>query len=285
MAMSRHGLSQRRACLLVGVDPMTVRREPEPDNPQVRARMREIAAERRRFGYRRIGLMLEREGITMNHKKLRRLYAEEGLAVKRRRGRKRATGTRAPKDMPQRPNDRWSLDFLSDVFEPGRRFRILAVIDDCTRECLALIADTSLSGRRVARELDGLIRLYGKPATIVSDNGTELTSRAILEWQNKTRVAWHYIAPGKPTQNAFIESFNGRLRDELLNEEVFASLADARRKLAIWRYDYNTIRPHSALKGDTPTHARRALEQSEGSTPGARAYPSTMRYAEPGLSL
>ena len=262
MAMSRHGLSQRRACLLVGVDPMTVRREPEPDNPQVRARMREIAAERRRFGYRRIGLMLEREGITMNHKKLRRLYAEEGLAVKRRRGRKRATGTRAPKDMPQRPNDRWSLDFLSDVFEPGRRFRILAVIDDCTRECLALIADTSLSGRRVARELDGLIRLYGKPATIVSDNGTELTSRAILEWQNKTRVAWHYIAPGKPTQNAFIESFNGRLRDELLNEEVFASLADARRKLAIWRYDYNTIRPHSALKGDTSTHARRALAVS-----------------------
>ena len=129
------------------------------------------------------------------------------------------------------------------------------------------------------------IRLHGKPATIVSDNGTELTSRAILEWQNRTGVNWHYIAPGKPTQNAFIESFNGRLRDELLNEEVFASLADARRKLAIWRYDYNTIRPHSALKGDTPKDARRALEQPEGSALGARAYPATMRYAEPGLSL
>ncbi len=247
--------------------------------------MREIAGERRRFGYRRIGLMLEREGITMNHKKLRRLYTEEGLAVKRRRGRKRATGSRAPLDVPLRPNDRWSLDFLSDVFEPGRRFRIFAVIDDRTRENLALVADTSLSGQRVARELDRLIRLYGKPTTIVSDNGTELTSRAILEWQNETGIVWHYIAPGKPTQNAFIESFNGRLRDELLNEEVFTSLADARRKLAIWRHDYNTIRPHSALKGDTPTDARRALEQFEGSTHGARANTSTMRYAETGLFL
>ncbi len=246
--------------------------------------MREIAGERRRFGYRRIGLLLEREGVYMNHKKLRRLYKEEGLAVRRRRGRKRATGARAPLDAPLRANARWSMDFLSDVFEPGRRFRILAVIDDCTRESLALIADTSLSGRRVARELDSLVRLYGKPATMVSDNGTELTSRAILEWQNETGVAWHYIAPGKPTQNAFIESFNGRLRDELLNEEVFTSLADARRKLAIWRYDYNTLRPHSALDGATPTQARRALELLEGSTPGVLAKPSPMRYAETGLS-
>lgn len=208
--MSVHDISQRRACRLVGVDPKTVRRERLPDCSGIRQRMHEIASERRRFGYRRIGLMLEREGIKMNHKKLRRLYGEEGLAVKRRRGRKRATGTRAPLDAPERPNERWSLDFLSDVFEPGRRFRILAVIDDCTRENLGLIADTSISGARVARELDALIRLYGKPQTIVSDNGTELTSRSMLEWQNTTGVNWHYIAPGKPTQNAFIESFNGK---------------------------------------------------------------------------
>lgn len=246
--------------------------------------MRAIASERRRFGYRRVGLMLEREGVTMNHKKLRRLYKEEGLAVKRRRGRKRATGTRRPLDTPTRPNERWSLDFVSDVFGEARRFRMLGVVDDATRECLGLIADTSLSGARVARELDAIIRLYGKPKTIVSDNGTELTSRAILEWQNDSGVAWHYIAPGKPTQNAFIEAFNGRLRDELLNEEVFTSLADARRKLSLWRYDYNNIRPHSALNGQSPASARRALELSDGSAHGALAKPETMKYLTAGLS-
>ena len=224
---------------MVGVDPKTVRRERAPDCPEVRARMRAIAVERRRFGYRRIGLMLEREGVVMNHKKLRRLYREEGLTVRRRRGRKHATGTREPMPVPAAPGERWSLDFLSDVFGPGRRFRILAVIDDHTRECLALVADTSISGARVGRELDAVMRVYGKPTTIVSDNGTELTSRAMLKWQGEAGVAWHYIAPGKPTQNAFIESFNGRLRDECLNEEVFDSLAHARRVLARWRHDYN----------------------------------------------
>ena len=282
--MSDHGISQARACRLVSVDPKTVHCKKVPDNPAIRQRMREIAHERRRFGYRRIGLMLEREGIHMNHKKLRRLYKDENLAVKRRKGRKRATGTRAPLDVPQRPNERWSLDFLSDVFGDGRRFRILAVIDDCTRENLALVADTSLSGVRVARELGRLIRLYGKPRTIVSDNGTELTSRAILGWQNETGVIWHYIEPGKPTQNAFIESFNDRLRDEFLNEEVFQSLADARFKLNKWRYDYNNIRPHTALKGQSPATARRTLELDEGSTPGALAKTQPMEYQSQGLS-
>lgn len=246
--------------------------------------MRAIAAERRRFGYRRIGIMLAREGLTMNHKKLRRLYREEGLAVKRRRGRKRACGMRAPIPVPSGPLKRWSLDFLSDVFGHGRRFRILAVIDDYTRQCLGLVADTSISGVRVARELDALIRLHGKPATIVSDNGTELTSRAILEWQNVTGVHWHYIAPGKPTQNAFIESFNARLRDELLNEEAFDSLAHARQELARWRHDYNTTRPHSALAGTAPMTARRALELAHGSAPGALAKPTAKEYSNPGLS-
>lgn len=281
--MSKFDISQRRACRLVGVDPKTVRRAPVPDHPEIRVRMRELAAERRRFGYRRIGLMLEREGISMNHKKLRRLYSEESLAVKRRRGRKRATGTREPIPEPAGPGARWSLDFLSDVFGDARRFRILAVIDDFTRECLALVADTSISGARVARELDRAIRLYGRPGTIVSDNGSELTSRAMLDWQNQTGVAWHYIAPGKPTQNAFIESFNGRLRDEMLNEEIFETLADARRRLQLWRHDYNHVRPHSSLGGLTPA-ARRALELDGGSTPGALANPENLDYQTRGLS-
>jgi putative transposase len=195
--------------------------------------MRDLAGERRRFGYRRIGLMLEREGIRMNHKKLRRLYSEEGLQVKRRRGRKRAQGTRAPMPVPSGSNQRWSLDFVSDVFGVGRRFRILAVIDDFSRECLGLIADTSLPGSRVARELDAMVARRGKPKTIVSDNGSELTSRAILKWQNDHDVAWHDIAPGKPQQNGFIEAFNGRLRDELLNEEVFETLGEARAMRAL----------------------------------------------------
>jgi putative transposase len=278
-----YDISQRRACRLVSVDPKTVRREAVPDNPEARSRMREIAAVRRRFGYRRIGLMLEREGIVMNQKKLRRLYKEEGLSVKRRRGRKRATGTREPMLAPDAPSKRWSLDFVSDVFGIGRRFRMLCVIDDYTRECLALVADTSLSGARVVRELERCIRLYGRPDTIVSDNGTELTSRAVLEWQNQTGIAWHYIAPGKPQQNGFVESFNGRLRDECLNEEVFDSLAHARRVLARWRHDYNHHRPHSSLGGLTPA-ARRSLELAGGIAPGALASPQTMHYERIRLS-
>ena len=249
--------------------------------------MREIAGQRRRFGYRRIGVLLERKGMVMNHKKLYRLYRDEGLSVKRRRGRKRARGTRTPMPVPVRPNARWSMDFLSDTFGASRRFRILAVNDDCCRENLCLIADTSISGARVARELDALVRIYGKPDCIVSDNGTEFTSSAILRWADKNKVAWHYIDPGKPQQNGFIESFNGSLRDELLNEELFDSLSDARRKLARWRYDYNHIRPHSALGNLAPAQARRTLEQSEGLASGALAPPGPAGYPEltRGLSL
>lgn len=283
--MRDHDISQRRACKLVGVDPKTVRRERPPDCAEIRKEMQEIAGKRRRFGYRRIGVLLERKGMSMNHKKLYRIYREEGLSVKRRRGRKRARGTRTPMPVAGRPNARWSLDFVSDSFGASRTFRILAVIDDCTRECLCLIADTSLSGARVARELSALIRLYGKPGCIVSDNGTEFTSRAILKWADENTVPWHYIDPGKPQQNAFIESFNGSLRDELLNEEIFDSLDDARRKLALWRYDYNTVRPHSSLANQTPQQARRTLEQFEGSAPGALASDEEAEYPDPTCRL
>jgi len=215
------------------------------------------------------------EGLLLNHKKLRRLYGEERLQVRRRGGRKRALGTRAPLTLPQGPNQRWSLDFLHDQLSDGRRFRILAVVDDFTRECLALIADTSLSGLRVGRELDAIIEQRGKPAVCVSDNGTELTSMAILRWSQETGVEWHYIAPGKPQQNAIIESFNGRLRDELLNETLFGSLAHARVALAIWRLDYNTVRPHSSLGNLPPADyamLSNPVSQRDGSLRAIRGY-------------
>jgi len=258
-------VSQRRACQALEVDRSSVRyRHRRPDDAAIRARLREIAAIRRRFSYRRLHVLLRREGHLLNHKKLRRLYAEERLQVRRRGGRKRALGTRAPLTLPEGPNQRWSLDFLHDQLSDGRRFRILAVVDDFTRECLALVADTSLSGVRVGRELDAIIAKRGKPAVCVSDNGTELTSMAILRWSQESGVEWHYIAPGKPQQNAFIESFNGRLRDELLNETLFGSLAHARAALATWRLDYNDVRPHSSLGNLTPAeYANRSNPASQ----------------------
>jgi len=237
-------------------------RSRRPDDDAARVRLRELAASRRRFGYRRLHVLLDREGSHMNLKKLRRLYAEERLQVRRRGGRKRALGTRAPMTIPQGPNQRWSMDFVSDALADGRRFRILVVVDDFTRECLCLVADTSLSGRRVARELDAVIVSRGRPVTIVSDNGTELTSMAILRWSQETSVDWHYIAPGKPTQNAFAESFNGRLRDELLNETLFTSLAHAREALNAWKDDYNAVRPHSGL-GNLPPAVYARLSDPE----------------------
>src|SRR5271154_2889095 len=207
-------VSERRACSVLGADRTSVRyRSSRMDDAAARARLHELASVRRRFGYRRLHILLTREGIIMNHKKFRRLYREERLQVRRRSGRKRALGTRAPMALPQGPNQRWSLDFLSDAFANGRRFRILAIVDDFTRECLALVPDTSPPGLRVGRELDALITARGRPAMCVSDNGTELTGTAILRWSQETRGERDYNAPGKPQQNAFIESFNARLRD------------------------------------------------------------------------
>ncbi len=250
--MERHGLSQRRACRLVGLDRSTLRYQGKrPDDAAVRQRLRELAAERRRFGYRRLGWMLAREGHAMNHKKLYRLYHEEKLVVRRRGRRKRALGTRAPTAIPRAINQRWSLDFVSDALSDGRRFRILCIVDDFSRECLATVVDTSLGGVRVVRELERLVVERTVPQVVVSDNGTELTSGAVLRWATG-RLAWHYIEPGKPVQNAFVESFNSRLRDECLNEHVFLTLAEARETIEAWRHDYNHHRPHSSLGALTP---------------------------------
>jgi putative transposase len=224
--------------------------------------------------------MAKRKGWRMNLKKVYRLYREEGLAVRRRRGRKRAIGTRAPLQQASRPNQIWVLDFVSDVLQSGRRFRVFNVEDQLTREGLAAEVDTSLPGQRVVRALDAIVAARGKPEMIVSDNGTELTSNAMLKWAEDNGVEWHYIAPGKPQQNGFMESFNGKLRDECLNEHVFSSLVEARRIIEAWRVDYNTERPHSSLGYLTPEEFaaswRAAHQHNE---PEAASWPATGRAA------
>lgn len=273
--------SERRACRLLGFDRTSVRyRAVRPDDQALRERLKALAAERRRFGYRRLHVLLRREGHAVNRKRVQRLYREEKLMVRRRSGRKRALGARTSMIPALAANQRWSLDFVADQMTDGRRFRILVVVDDCTRECLALVADTSLSGARVVRELDAIVDWRGGPVGIVSDNGTELTSNAVLAWADRSGVDWHYIAPGKPQQNAFAESFIGRLRDELLNETLFHSLRHARAVLRGWQGDYNETRPHSQLGWMTPnafaltgtTGRDAALRQ--GSAPRPLAYPN-----------
>ena len=247
------GLSERRACSIVNADRKMVRyRSRRAPDTALRRQLRDLANERRRFGYRRLFVLLRREGERSGLNRIYRLYREEGLTVRKRRARRRAVGTRAPLLVEAKANARWSLDFVHDQFACGRRFRILNIVDDVTRECLAAIPDTSISGRRVARELSALIERRGKPGLIVSDHGTEFTSNAVLSWSQDNQVAWHFIAPGKPMQNGFCESFNGRMRDELLNESLFLGLSHARDMIARWVDDYNQRRPHSALAYETP---------------------------------
>jgi putative transposase len=248
-----HNVSERRACRVLGVERALVRYSfMRPPDTALRERLKTLAAERRRFGYRRLAIFLRRDGFVCNIKKIRRIYREEGLMVKRRKGRKRAIGTRTPLPRPDSVGQIWSLDFMSDALICGRRIRLLDVIDQCSRECLLLVVDSSMPGSRVVRELDTLIRKHGKPKMIVSDNGTELTSRAVLQWASAQGIEWHYIQPGKPQQNGYTESLNGRIRDECLNEHWFLNIAEARVIVESWRQDYNHVRPHSALGYKTP---------------------------------
>nr|WP_184504157.1 IS3 family transposase [Sphingomonas endophytica] len=272
------GMSERRACAVVGADRTSMRyRSCRADDGDLRSRLCELAQQRRRFGYRRLHILLRRDGITINRKKTQRLYREEGLTVRRRKGRRRAVGARVPAPVLALPNQRWSLDFVHDQLVAGRRFRVLNIVDDVTRECLRAVVDTSISGRRVVRELADLIVERGKPKMIVSDNGTELTSNAVLAWSGDVGIEWHYITPGKPTQNGFVESFNGRMRDELLNETLFFTIGQARSILARWVDDYNTERPHSSLGYATPAAFAAGLEQQRAGLTPPVASPALMR--------
>jgi len=247
------GLSERRACTIIGADRTMIRyRSRRPPELELRKKLRDLASRRRRFGYRRLFVLLRGEGEASGINRIYRIYREEGLTVRRRQARRRAVGTRAPILVEAEANARWSLDFVHDQFACGRRFRVLNIVDDVTRECLAAVPDTSISGRRVARELADMVRRRGKPGMIVSDHGTGFTSNAILAWAKDAGVAWHGIAPGKPMQNGFCESFNGRMRDELINETLFIGLAHARSLIAEWVTDDNEVRPHSSLGYTTP---------------------------------
>jgi putative transposase len=248
------GLSIRKACLLVGLCRSSYSYQPKPDgDASIRQRLRELAQQRRRFGSPQLHLLLRREGLVINHKRTERLYREEGLSLRRRgRRRKRGAGARVNLPVPQRPNQRWSMDFATDTIVTGRRFRALAVIDDYSRECPAIEVDTSLGGVRVVDVLDRLADTRGLPEVITMDNGPEFAGRALDEWAYRRGVKLNFIRPGKPIDNAFAESFIGRLRDECLNDNWFMSLRHARDVIETWRLDYNDFRPHSSLAGLTP---------------------------------
>ena len=229
------------------------------DNEPLTERLRELAAERRRFGYRRLHVLLCREGWVVNHKRVYRIYRAEGLSV-RRRCRKRVARERCPMPELTGPNQRWALDFVSDALFWGRKIRMLTVVDAFTRESLAIEVDTSLSGVRVSRVLDRIIDERGQaPQTIIMDNGPELTSKALDQWAYARGVRLHFIDPGKPVQNCFVESFNDKFRDECLNEHWFTTIWDAREKIEAYRVEYNRERPHSSLGDLTPEEFRRSI--------------------------
>ena len=251
--MTKFGLSERHACAVVGLARSTCRYQPRrPEWPELRERLRTLAGDRRRFGYRRLHVLLRREGYRVNHKRVYRLYRQEGLTVRRRGRRRRSLRGVPPLVSPTCVNERWSIDFLADVLEDGRRLRILAIVDDHTRACLAIEVDTSIGGRRVVQVLQRLVETRGRPAVLVSDNGPEFAGKALDAWAYAQGVRLHFITPGKPAENAYIESFNGKFRDECLNEHWFFGLVDARSRIEAWRRDYNTARPHSSLDNATP---------------------------------
>lgn len=253
-------MSERRACGLVGLSRSvaryhSVRREPAG----LRSRMIELAAQRPRFGYQRLHVLLRREGYRHNHKLTFRLYREESLQVRRKKRKRVSAAPRRAMPIPTKPHQRWSMDFMSDSLIDGRSFRLFNVVDDCSRLAVAMEVDFSMPGERVGRILDRAAARYGWPEAIVVDNGPEFTSKALDQWAWERRVKLHFIQPGKPTQNAFVESFNGKVRDECLNETWFTSLDHARRKIAIWREDYNEVRPHKSLGNLTPAKNERRL--------------------------
>lgn len=251
-------ISERRACRLVGLHRSTLRYEAirKESDAALSCRIRELAEQRRRFGYCRIHALLRREGMQINVKRVYRLYKAADLGVRRR---KRLAVEREPLVLPGRRNEVWSMDFVMDALSTGRRLKILTIVDDCTKEAIDIVPDFGISGHYVARVLDRAARFRGYPKAIRTDQGPEFTGKALDQWAYENGVELKLIQAGKPTQNAYIESFNGKLRDECLNEHWFHTLAHARAVIATWRKDYNEARPHSRLGYQTPAEAAEKL--------------------------
>jgi putative transposase len=271
VAREEASLSERRACGLVEIDRSSARYRPRRrDDEPLRKRLRELANERRRYGYRRLHVLLRREGWVVNHKRVYRLYRAEGLLVGQRKRKRSAARERVPLVAPTRVNQGWSMDFLADSLAQGRRFRTLNIVDEYTREAPAIAVDFSLPGARVVRVLEELKQQGRKPEWIVTDNGPEFTGKKLDQWAYENGVRLETIRPGRPMENGYIESFNGKMREECLNEHWFADLADAREKIEAWRVDYNTRRPHSALGYQTPAEfAHRAAALRSPTAPSA----------------
>lgn len=284
--MATYEFSQRRACGLIRMNrsSFTYESQKRADAP-TRERLRELAGQRPRYGYRRLHVLMTREGHVLNHKRLYRIYREEGLAVRRRRRKRIAASARQPMPAPSRVNQRWSMDFTADTLADGRPFRTFNVVDDFSRECLALEVDTSIPGVRVVRVLERIADERGLPKAVLSDNGPEFIGKVLDAWAYRRGVQLQFIRPGKPVENAFIESFNGKFRDECLNEHWFTGLNDARFTIETWRRDYNHVRPHSSLGDLTPVEfARQAAGLQSVKTPTADPQ-LAKRTANDGLSL
>lgn len=247
----QHAFSQRRACFLLMVPVSSFRYQARASDEDLRERLVELAREKPRYGYRRLHVLLRREGEAVNHKRVHRVYREAGLSIRRKK-RKHCIRTSSPLRQHTAANQEWALDFVHDAIATGRAIRVLSVVDAYTRECLALEVDTSFASRRLTRVLEGIIAERGAPKWIRCDNGPEMTSRHFLAWSIERQIDLVHIQPGKPTQNARVESFHGRLREECLRVSWFQNLFDARKKIALWRHDYNEQRPHSSLKYLTP---------------------------------
>jgi len=267
--LQTRGTSLRRAGRVIGLSTATWRyqRRTSATNVAVLERLQVHAAVRARFGYRRLHILLERDGLAVNHKRVHRIYQAAGLQVRRRRRKRLTRAERIPLPTASQRLERWSMDFTTDTLADGRNFRTLNIVDDFTRECVAIEVDRSLPGLRVTRVLDRLAAAVGLPQTIVVDNGPEFAGRTLDAWAYARGVMLRFIRPGKPIENAYVESFNGKFRDECLNEHWFVSLADAKAAIEAWRVDYNTVRPHSALGDQTPDHFATTTDGARRLTP------------------